>query len=63
MASRLRDKDGARPMYVEARGASVFLWGRGYSYEFDKGLIMHVLAKEMGLGAAPATMEPVALAV
>lgn len=41
--------DGARTVNVEMKGSSVFLWGRGFSYEFDKGLMLHVLAKELGL--------------
>lgn len=41
----MKDIDGARTMEFEAIGDSVFAWGRGFSYEFDRGIFEHQMRR------------------
>lgn len=45
----MKDIDGARSMEFEAIGDSIFVWGRGFSYEFDRGLFAHQMRKILDL--------------
>ncbi|MDF2506357.1 MAG: hypothetical protein K0Q52_216 [Microbacterium sp.] len=40
--------DGARSVQIQATDSSVFIWGKGFSYEFDRSLFMHAMSKELG---------------
>jgi hypothetical protein len=39
MATVLKDIDGGRSVRVEVRNGSAFIWGRGFSYEFDLNIL------------------------
>jgi hypothetical protein len=58
MCTKIRDIDAARTIEIDANNVlnphSVFIEGNGFCFEFDKGLFMHALAKEMGLGVEQA---------
>lgn len=45
----MKDMDGARVVEFEAIGDSVFVWGRGFSYEFDKGVFTHQMRRMLGV--------------
>lgn len=41
----LREYDGARSVYFERRGGSVFAWrDNGASFEFDAGIFLHQMS-------------------
>lgn len=46
MPTKLKDLDGARVVHIEARGGSVFVWGRGFNYEFDRAIFLHAVERE-----------------
>lgn len=43
--TRMKDIDGAREVEFEAIGGSIYVWGRGFSYEFDRGLFAHQIRR------------------
>jgi len=51
MTTRIRDIDGARELTLDATSVvgSVFISGRGFTLEFDRGLLENALRKELGL--------------
>lgn len=51
MPTKLKDLDGARVAHIEARGDSVFVWGRGFSYEFDRAIFLHAIEREISADA------------
>lgn len=57
----MRDIDGARTVEFEVRGGSVFMWGTGFSYEFDRGILAHQLGRMLGLEPKKALPEGSAL--
>lgn len=52
----MKDMDGAREVHFEARGGRVYMWGRGFSYEFDAGVFAHQVGRLIA-PAAPANAE------
>lgn len=56
MARKLKDVDGARNLNIDAtsRPGSVFVWGKGFFYEIDRGLWDNAMLKE---GAVPAPVQ------
>lgn len=48
MPSRVKDINGARQLEIDATShpGSVFLAGKGFHYEFDRGLFMAWLSRE-----------------
>ena len=51
MTTRVRDVDGAREIQLDAtsRDGSVFISGKGFCLEFDRGILEQALRKELGL--------------
>lgn len=43
--TRMKDMDGAREVEWHATADSVFVWGRGFSYEFDRGIFGHQMRR------------------
>ena len=46
----MKDIDGARSVQFEMVGDSVFMIGRGFEYEFDKGVFAHQILKLVNWG-------------
>lgn len=42
---QVKDRDGARTLHLEVKDGSLYLWGRGFSYEFDESLFLHAMSK------------------
>lgn len=57
----MKDIDGARTMEFEVRGGSIFVWGAGFSYEFDVKLFAHQIGRMLGLEPQKAHPEGSAL--
>ena len=49
MAIEVRDLDGQSTLEIDSREGSVFLSGYGFTYEFDRGIILNALRREFGL--------------
>lgn len=49
MTVRVKDLDGARYVNVEKRGEHVFMWGRGFAYTFDLGIVLNAMRKEFNV--------------
>jgi hypothetical protein len=45
----MKDIDGAREINFLAQGGSVFVWGRGFDYEFDRGIFTNQIKKLLNL--------------
>lgn len=43
--TRTKDIDGARNVEWHVDAGSVFMWGRGFSYEFDRGIFEHQMRR------------------
>lgn len=49
----MKDIDGARDVEWEVTANSVFVWGRGFSYEFDRGIFAHQMRRLLGAATEP----------
>lgn len=51
MPSRLKDLEGAREVTLDATSQEgrVYLMGKGFAYEFDRGMFERWLEREMGM--------------
>ncbi|MDF2694290.1 MAG: hypothetical protein K0S65_2673 [Labilithrix sp.] len=47
MSATVKELDGCREVTIEARDGSVFLEGRGFAYEFDEGIFIHQIRREI----------------
>jgi hypothetical protein len=45
----IKDIEGAREVQFEVQGGSVFVWGRGFSYEFDRGIFKHQIVRLLSM--------------
>lgn len=43
--TRMKDIDGAREVEWEATATSVFVWGKNFSYEFDRAIFGHQISR------------------
>ncbi|MBB4667026.1 hypothetical protein BKA24_001735 [Microbacterium marinum] len=61
----MKELDGGREITLDAQGDVVYLVGRGFTYEFDRGMFERMLERELGvLGmAALAKMTTAAPAI
>jgi len=51
----MKDIEGAREVQFMVKGSSVFVWGKGFDYEFDRGIFTHQMKKLLGLADATRT--------
>jgi len=58
VTTTVRDLDGARSVQVDVQGSLVFMWGRGFSYVFDKGIVLNALRKEFSVEPIPQEPQP-----
>lgn len=56
MPSRAKDLEGAREITLDARSVPgrVYLIGRGFTLEFDRGIFERLIERELGMLAFPA---------
>lgn len=57
MATVLKDIDGGRSVQVEVRNGSAFIWGRGFSYEFDLNILANAFRREIGADVASQAID------
>ncbi|UOE45976.1 hypothetical protein [Agromyces larvae] len=53
MAVNVREIDGQRSVEIDPQGASVYLVGRGFALEFDRGVFINAVCRAFGLVEMP----------